>query len=210
MGRSFVIHRHCPRVEEAHLLAIGRSRDGALHHQARPETIAAFERMRNDAATAGVRLHVIWAYRSPVLQREQFEEAERKYGPGKGIRWLAPPGYSEHQTGWVLDIGDLDDPEADDNPHFVRTAAFRWLRDNAGRYDFELSFPQGNWQGVGYEPWHWRYIGTPDARNAFHPRGLRAIAVWGKSFFKAGICWLQSRRGHRSDAFMDDGLGRGK
>ena len=195
MARQFVIHRHCPRVEEAHLLAIGRSRDGSLHHQARPETIAAFERMRADAGASGVRLHVIWAYRSPVLQREQFAEAERKYGRGKGIRWLAPPGYSEHQTGWVLDIGDLDDPEADDNPLFERTAAFRWLRDNANRYDFELSFPPGNWQGVGYEPWHWRYVGTPAARAAFHPRGVRAVAVWGKSFCKAGICWLQSRLG---------------
>ena len=45
-----------------------------------------------------VRLHVIWAFRDPALQREQFEEAKRKHGPRNGIRWLAPPGFSEHQT----------------------------------------------------------------------------------------------------------------
>ena len=188
-----MVHRWCPRVADAQLAPIGRARDGALEHLARRETVAAFERMRQDAQASGARLHVIWAYRSPVLQKEQFAEAEVKYGRGKGIRWLAPPDYSEHQTGWVLDLGDLDDPEADDNPLFERTAAFRWLQANAARYDFELSFPPGNWQGVGYEPWHWRYIGSPEARATFHPRGLRAVWVWGKSFCKAGACWLQAR-----------------
>jgi D-alanyl-D-alanine carboxypeptidase len=195
MARTVVIHRWCTVTGEEVLQHIGHSRDGALHHQARPETIKAFQRMKRDAEADDVRLHVIWAYRSPVLQKDQYEEAERKYGRGKGIRWLAPPGYSEHQTGWVLDLGDLNDPEADDNPLFERTAAFRWLKVNAIRYDFELSFPPGNWQGVGYEPWHWRYVGTPEARATFHPRGMRAAQVWGKSFVKAGVCWLQSRIG---------------
>ena len=147
-----VVHRWCPRVEESRLEVIGRSRSGNFEHKARPETLEAFGRMQKAAKASGVRLHVIWAYRSPVLQKEQFEEAEVKYGRGKGIRWLAPSGYSEHQTGWVLDIGDWDDPEADDNPLFERTKAFEWLKAHANQYDFELSFPPGNWQGVATNP----------------------------------------------------------
>jgi len=142
------------------------------------------------ARAEGVTLHVIWAFRDPRLQREQFEEAKQKHGSRNGIRWLAPPGFSEHQTGWVLDIGDLDDPEADDNPLFERTKAFRWLKGNASQFKFELSFPPGNWQGVSYEPWHWRFVGTSEARSAFHPAGLRAIWVWGRSIAEALRWWL--------------------
>lgn len=182
---GLVIHRFFVAAREDELSFIGKSRDGAVMHLARPETVEAFQRMLAEAGRVGVGLHVVWAYRSPELQAEQFREAEAKYGRGKGIRWLAPPGFSEHQTGWVLDLGDLSDPEADDNPLFERTAAFRWLTQHAGRFGFELSFPRGNWQGVGYEPWHWRFVGTPDARRAFHPRGLRALVVWGRSLWEA-------------------------
>src|SRR5207302_1467522 len=154
------------------------------------ETVSAYRRMSEAAAQEDVRMQVIWAFREPALQRAQFEEAKKKYGPRNGIKWLAPPGFSEHQTGWVLDIGDGDVPEADDNPLFERTRAFRWLKENAANFQFELSFPPGNWQGVGYEPWHWRYAGTPEARQAFHPVGFHAWFVWGRSIAEALRWWM--------------------
>ncbi|MEM1310980.1 MAG: D-alanyl-D-alanine carboxypeptidase family protein, partial [Cyanobacteria bacterium P01_H01_bin.153] len=43
-----------------------------------------------------------------------------------------------------------------------------WLETNAARYSFELSFPEGNAQGVQYEPWHWRYVGDPDSLETFY------------------------------------------
>jgi LAS superfamily LD-carboxypeptidase LdcB len=172
------------------LLPIGKSRDGTRTHLARQETVSAYRRMSEAAAQEGIRLHVIWAFRDPELQKAQFEEAKRKHGARNGIRWLAPPGFSEHQTGWVLDIGDQEDAEADDNPLFERTKAFRWLRDHASRFDFELSFRPQNWQGVSYEPWHWRYVGTREARKAFHPQGFRIVGIWGRSFFEALKWWL--------------------
>jgi len=187
---SLVIHRLCPLADATKLLPIGYSRDGKLTHLARLETLTAYQRMTEASSHDRVKLHVIWAFRDPKLQREQFEEAKRKYGPRNGIRWLAPPGFSEHQTGWVLDIGDGDDAEADDNPLFERTKAFRWLKEHAARFQFELSFPPGNWQGVSYEPWHWRFVGTPEARKAFHPAGLRALWVWGRSLVEALRWWL--------------------
>lgn len=187
---GLVIHRRCPQTASSDLRVIGKSRDGRLTHRARPETLEAFQTMSDAAQKDGVRLHVIWAFRDPALQREQFEEAKQKHGPRNGIKWLAPPGFSEHQTGWVLDIGDLDDPEADDNPLFERTRAFAWLKKNAGRFQFELSFPPDNWQGVSYEPWHWRLVGTAQARKAFHPTGLHAVWVWGRSWGEALRWWL--------------------
>ncbi len=50
------------------------------------------------------------------------------------------------------------------------TPQARWLRTNAPRFGFELSFPPGNGQGVKWEPWHWRWVGataaTPGAAKA--------------------------------------------
>jgi D-alanyl-D-alanine carboxypeptidase len=187
---GLVIHRWCPQTTQDQLVPIGKSRDGKLEHLARPETVSAFGRMSEAAAKDSVRLHLIWAFRDPALQRQQFEEAKKKYGPRNGIKWLAPPGYSEHQTGWVLDIGDGDDPEADDNPLFERTKAFKWLMENAPKFQFELSFPPGNWQGVSYEPWHWRFVGTLEARRAFHPLGFHFWVVWGQSIAQALFWWI--------------------
>jgi LAS superfamily LD-carboxypeptidase LdcB len=104
---GLVIHRWCPQTTRDELHPIGKSRDGTLEHLARQETVSAFRRMSEEAAKDSVRLHLIWAFRDPALQRQQFEEAKKKHGPRNGIKWLAPPGYSEHQTGWVLDIGDV-------------------------------------------------------------------------------------------------------
>lgn len=188
---SFVVHRKVVEADKVGLAPIAKTSDGQSEHLARKETVEAFHRMAKAAQQQDVRLKIIWAYRSQQLQQEQFEEAHQRHGKRGAIRWLAPPGYSEHQTGWALDIGDERDPKADDNPLFERTQAFNWLRRNAFKYDFELSFPPGNWQGVSYEPWHWRFVGTSDAQKTFHPRGVEAFRIWGLSFTKALDCWLR-------------------
>ncbi len=73
----------------------------------------------------------------------------------------APPGHSEHATGYVIDFGTRDRggcPDAD--ACFAATDMGKWLLANAARYGFELSFPAGNRQQVKWEPWHWRWVGT--------------------------------------------------
>jgi LAS superfamily LD-carboxypeptidase LdcB len=189
MSLGFVLHQWM--VEGNKLKMSPISIEGMNMHLARPETVNAFNRMAKDAERQGVRLKIIWAFRSSNLQKQHYEQAQQKHGKRKAIRWVAPPGYSEHQTGWALDIGDEADPKADDNPLFERTAAFRWLSKNARNYGFELSFPPKNWQGISYEPWHWRYVGTPEAHATFHPKGIAAVGVWGISFLEAVRCWIR-------------------
>jgi D-alanyl-D-alanine carboxypeptidase len=83
-------------------------------------------------------------------------------------RWVARPGHSEHHTGLAVDLGDESSPECDIEPPFEGTGAFHWLCQNAGCFGFELSFPRNNACGVDYEPWHWRFVGTPEAKQVFH------------------------------------------
>ena len=51
---------------------------------------------------------------------------------------------------------------------FEKTAAFSWLKNNAAKYSFELSFPPDNHQGISYEPWHWRYVGDQESLETFY------------------------------------------
>ena len=78
----------------------------------------------------------------------------------------APPGYSEHSTGFAIDIGDAYKRETDFEVEFENTDAFRWLKENAAKYHFKLSFNQNN-KYVDYEPWHWRYEGSIEALKVF-------------------------------------------
>lgn len=79
---------------------------------------------------------------------------------------VAPPGYSEHSTGFTIDFGSRKDPGCNLEACFATTAVGRWLSENAGRFGFEMSFPQGNAQGVTYEPWHFRWKGSSAAQSA--------------------------------------------
>ena len=42
---------------------------------------------------------------------------------------------------------------------------YEWLQNNAERYGFVNSYPQGMEHVTGFraEAWHWRYVGTPVA-----------------------------------------------
>ena len=79
----------------------------------------------------------------------------------------APPGYSEHSTGYAVDLGDARNPATNLSVVFENTAAFTWLQTHANRFHYRLSFPVGNGQGVSYEPWHWRFEGSAEALKTF-------------------------------------------
>jgi D-alanyl-D-alanine carboxypeptidase len=137
----------------------------------RREAAEALEAMQRAAAADGVELRVLSAYRPTALQKSLFFDvkADRNQDARTRARVSAPPGFSEHSTGYAVDLGDARLPATDLSPQFEQTPAFRWLAANANRYHFTLSFPRGNRQGVSYEPWHWRYEGSTEALRLFEP-----------------------------------------
>ncbi|MFN9619986.1 MAG: D-alanyl-D-alanine carboxypeptidase family protein [Synechococcaceae cyanobacterium] len=137
----------------------------------RREAAAALATMQRAAAAEGVELRVLSAYRPIALQQSLFFDvkADRNQDARTRARVSAPPGFSEHSTGYAVDLGDARLPATDLSPQFEQTPAYRWLAANANRYHFTLSFPRGNRQGVSYEPWHWRYEGSTEALRLFEP-----------------------------------------
>jgi D-alanyl-D-alanine carboxypeptidase len=106
-------------------------------------------------------------------QKEQeslfFKKAQaQSLRPQERAEVSAPPGYSEHHTGYAIDIGDGSRPDLDLQVSFESSPAFGWLKRHAARFGFELSFPPGNAQGVTYEPWHWRYVGDLASLETFY------------------------------------------
>jgi zinc D-Ala-D-Ala carboxypeptidase len=139
-------------------------------YQLRRAAAQKFQAMARAAQAAGVNITTISAFRSVADQQRLFFEvkAERAQEARKRAEVSAPPHYSEHHTGYAVDLGDGAAPAANLNQGFEKTAAFKWLSANAPRYSFELSFRQDNTQGVSYEPWHWRYVGDSDSLETFY------------------------------------------
>ncbi|HBB34950.1 MAG TPA: D-alanyl-D-alanine carboxypeptidase [Cyanobacteria bacterium UBA8803] len=129
-----------------------------------------FKAMLAAARADGVILIPISGFRSVQDQQHLFFDikAQRGQVATKRAEVSAPPGYSEHHTGYAVDIGDSRTPATNLSPSFAQTAAFKWLEKNAAHYSFELSFPPGNPQGVNYEPWHWRFVGDSHSLETFY------------------------------------------
>jgi LAS superfamily LD-carboxypeptidase LdcB len=71
----------------------------------------------------------------------------------KTAKLVAIPGFSEHEDKDYPAI-DFLDPQ---NRKFKDTEQFEWMKQNAESFGFKLSFPEGNKNGIQFEPWHWKY-----------------------------------------------------
>ena len=78
-------------------------------------------------------------------------------------KWVAPPGYSEHQTGYAFDL-DLDLADGGKaGINYEGDGDYAWINENCGKYGFIIRYPKGKEDITGYEfePWHFRYLGLP-------------------------------------------------
>ena len=124
--------------------------------------------MRKDAKKDGIYLVFLSGYRSTNLQKDIFYSLKsiRNQIASERARVSAPPGYSEHSTGFAIDIGDYMQRDTDFEVEFENTDAFKWLQRHAAKYHFKLSFNKNN-KHIEYEPWHWRYEGSIEALKIF-------------------------------------------
>ena len=125
-------------------------------------------KMRDEAKKDGIYFVFLSGYRSINLQNDIFYSLKsiRKQEAAERARVSAPPGYSEHSTGFAIDIGDATQRETDFETEFENTDAFKWLINNAAKFHFKLSFTKDN-KYIDYEPWHWRYEGSIEALKVF-------------------------------------------
>ncbi|NJK29278.1 MAG: D-alanyl-D-alanine carboxypeptidase family protein [Acaryochloris sp. SU_5_25] len=169
-SRTYFGHLPYAEDEKSRLVSVGEFVRGTYRRTEYldQEAATAFSQLVAAAVEADLTLQPISGFRSVKDQEELFQKQVQKHGSEAAAAKLsAPPGYSEHHTGYAVDIADRNQPELDLKLAFADTTAYRWLTTHAGTYGFELSFPRNNAQGVSFEPWHWRYVGTQRAAVQF-------------------------------------------
>jgi D-alanyl-D-alanine carboxypeptidase len=110
------------------------------------------------AAADGASIRVTSGYRSFERQSAILRELIEAEGKGSALLSAARPGHSEHQLGTTVDL----------------VGAADWLRENAWRFGFVMSYPPGRSPGLTcYRPevWHYRYFGRQRAA-AINASGL--------------------------------------
>ena len=134
--------------------------------------IADLSDMAAAARKAGAGLRVASPYRSYKSQSSIYRREVRHYGLKVARRSSARPGHSEHQLGTTIDFGAASN-SAGVGTSFARTAAGKWMKANAWKYGFVMSYPKGKTSKTCYyyEPWHFRYLGR-DLAAQVHASGL--------------------------------------
>ena len=131
----------------------------------RSDALDAAKAMFDGARKAGFDgLFVSSGYRDAERQRQIYREAADK-------SFVQPPGHSEHQLGLAADILSVGVGQ----DAMAASPEGQWLAQNAWRYGFILRYPEDKESitGIGYEPWHFRYVGRPHAAYCF----------------ENGLCW---------------------
>lgn len=105
-------------------------------------------------------------WRSGREQEEIWENSLKENGKKFTETYVAFPGHSEHQSGLAIDLGQKQEVIDFIRPEFPYTGICGAFRQKAAEYGFIERYPKGREAvtGIGYEPWHFRYVGIPHAR----------------------------------------------
>ena len=123
-----------------------------------------------------VTLELDSAYRSEAAQQKIVDEFTEKYGEEYVKKYVAAPGYSEHHTGLALDlyfiVGDKTVYENEDLVQYPEI--WEVIHKKLPEYGFILRYPEGREDitGANYEPWHIRYVGSPETAKDITEKGL--------------------------------------
>jgi len=141
----------------------------------RREAATALNNLFNAAGAAGKPLTVVSAFRSYQTQVSTYNYYVSQHGEAYANTISARPGYSEHQTGLAVDVGNSYGSCVLDTC-FGSTAEGRWVAQNAWRFGFVVRYPNGytGTTGYAYEPWHLRYVGG-DVASDMRARGIHTL-----------------------------------
>lgn len=113
---------------------------------------------------------VVSGYRTQEKQQRLYDDKIAKYrnqgyseneAKEMAERWVAVPGYSEHQLGFAVDING------------ATYDVYLWLQENSYKYGFIFRYPGNKTEitGTAEEVWHYRYVGI-EAATKIHEQGI--------------------------------------
>lgn len=133
------------------------------------DTVAAFNEMFDayNAKTGNKDYQITQASRTYDEQKAIYDSYLETYGVEVGASLAAAAGYSEHHSGYAVDMNVYTSGGIS---YSLGTASdvdpiYSWIYDNAEKYGFVLRYPDGKTDitGITNEPWHFRYVGKGHA-----------------------------------------------
>ena len=129
--------------------------------------------MLQAAKSEGLNPLICSSYRTNEKQEQLYQNKVSEYlsqgyskveASDKAAFWVARPGTREHQLGLAVDIVSTKNQRLDRSQE--NTVEQQWLIQNSWKYGFVLRYPtnKNSITGVGYEPWHYRYVGKEHAK----------------------------------------------
>lgn len=121
-----------------------------------------FYELVKKASEEGLTIRAISAYRGYTYQKRLYNKYVENDGVTKADTYSARPGFSDHQTGLVVDVDNtINSFEA-----FTNTKEYQWMLANSYKYGFILRYPEGKEAITGYqfESWHYRFVGVKLAK----------------------------------------------
>lgn len=129
--------------------------------------------MLQAAKSEGLNPLICSSYRTNEKQEQLYQNKVSEYlsqgyskveASDKAAFWVTRPGTSEHQLGLAVDIVSTKNQRLDRSQE--NTVEQQWLIQNSWKYGFVLRYPtnKNSITGVGYEPWHYRYVGKEHAK----------------------------------------------
>ena len=147
------------------------------------KTYEAFLRLRQDMLeNEGMQIELVSVYRTVATQERIWELDEKKYGLEYTKKFVAVPGHSEHHTGFAIDVSIVVDgklvhgmPNLSAIDHL-----YQFVQQKLPKYGFILRYPKDKEAitKIGYEPWHFRYIDSPEIAREITDRGICFEDFW--------------------------------
>ena len=127
------------------------------------ETAEKYLLLKEHLASLGIHVEALSGYRYEETQKRIWRESIASYGEAHTRRYVAQPGYSEHQTGLALDLTLYD--AKDDIVEDDDVEPYGKLFPHLHKFGFIVRYPEGkeNVTGYPFEPWHIRYVGVEAA-----------------------------------------------
>ena len=140
------------------------------------ECSSAFNRLTSAAANDGYNIWNRSGFRSYSYQTTLYNNYVARDGKAAADTYSARPGHSEHQTGLAIDCNEL-------STSWGQTPEGKWLAAHCTEYGFIIRYGADKISSTGYqyEPWHIRYIGSPELAKKITDSGLSVEEYYGIS-----------------------------
>ena len=127
-----------------------------------------FLMMQTEAKKEGFNIIIDSGYRSYEYQQDIWDNSVIEIGLEETEKIVAPPGASEHQTGFAFDVGYIINGKYTDEVNEFQEET-KWLFNNSYKYGFILRYKKDKSDITGYkfEPWHYRFVGIPLAKELY-------------------------------------------